>query len=71
MEIKGKKSKRTGQVRCPSCFERFWPTPGVEKEACPKCGMEWYISWSGKLAKIRKPVWESWERSLAEKQQTE
>jgi hypothetical protein len=38
----------------------------VEKAACPHCGWEWYISWSGKLAKIRKPVWESWERLLAE-----
>jgi hypothetical protein len=38
----------------------------VEKATCPNCGWEWYISWSGKLAKIRKPVWESWERLLAE-----
>jgi hypothetical protein len=41
----------------------------VEKMACPNCGGEWYISWSGPLAKIRKPVWESWERREAERQQ--
>jgi len=33
--------------------------------------MEWYISWKGKLAKVRKPVWENWEQRLAEIQQTE
>jgi hypothetical protein len=43
----------------------------VDKEACPHCGVEWYISWKGKLAKVRKPVWESWERSLDEMRKTE
>jgi rRNA maturation endonuclease Nob1 len=62
-----KKSKRTGEVRCLNCFVRFLPPQGVEKATCPKCGWEWHISWSGKLAKIRKPVWESWERQLATK----
>ncbi len=61
-----KKRGRVGEVRCPSCFERFWPRPGAEKETCPGCGWEWYISWKGDLAKIRKPVWESWERHVAE-----
>lgn len=61
-----KKSKRTGEVRCQNCFVRFWPPQGVEKASCPECGWEWYISWSGNLAKIRKPVWESWEKQLAE-----
>jgi predicted RNA-binding Zn-ribbon protein involved in translation (DUF1610 family) len=64
-----KKSKRTGEVRCNSCFTRFRPPKGAEKATCPTCGWEWYISWSGDLAKIRKPVWESWEESLAEAQQ--
>jgi hypothetical protein len=41
----------------------------MEKMACPNCGGEWYISWSGPLAKIRKPVWESWERREASEQQ--
>ena len=63
---KAGKSGRVGQVRCPGCFERFWPQPGAEKATCPACGWEWYISWKGKLAKIRKPVWESRERQLAE-----
>lgn len=66
-----KKSKRIGEVRCLNCFERFRPPPGSEKAACPACGWEWYISWAGKLAKIRKPVWESWERHLAEAQKKE
>jgi hypothetical protein len=61
-----KKPGRVGEVRCPSCFERFWPQPAAEKAACPGCGWEWYISWKGSLAKIRKPVWESWERNMAE-----
>jgi len=56
------KSKRTGEVRCLACFQRFRVPKGAEKMACPNCGGEWYISWSGPLAKIRKPVWESWER---------
>ncbi len=63
-----KKSGRVGQVRCQSCFKRFRPAPGAEKASCPNCGWEWYISWAGKLAKIRKPVWESWEQSLAKAQ---
>jgi rRNA maturation endonuclease Nob1 len=62
---------RVGQVRCHNCFERFWPPPRAEKASCPTCGWEWYISWKGKLAKIRKPVWESWERQLAETQREE
>jgi rRNA maturation endonuclease Nob1 len=66
-----KKSERTGEVRCNNCFTRFRPSPGVEKASCPECGWEWYISWSGDLAKIRKPVWESWERQLAEAQRKE
>jgi hypothetical protein len=61
-----KKRGRVGEVRCQNCFERFWPPPGAGQASCPNCGWEWYISWKGKLAKIRKPVWESWERQLAE-----
>jgi len=64
------KGERIGEVRCQNCFERFWPSPGAEKASCPACGFEWYISWKGKLAKIRKPVWESWERQLAKEQRT-
>lgn len=67
---KASKGGRIGEVRCQNCFERFWPPLGAEKATCPACGFEWYISWKGKLAKIRKPVWESWERLLAEAQQT-
>jgi rRNA maturation endonuclease Nob1 len=63
------KGERIGEVRCQNCFERFWPPLGTEEATCPACGFEWYISWKGKLAKIRKPVWESWERLLAEQQE--
>jgi hypothetical protein len=62
-------SSRVGEVRCLNCFVRFRPPPGAEKASCPGCGWEWYISWAGKLAKIRKPVWESWERQITEAQQ--
>ena len=62
-----KGGKRVGEVRCLNCFARFWPAYGVQKAACPECGWEWHVSWSGKLAKIRKPIWESWERQLAER----
>ena len=57
-------SSRVGQVRCQYCFERFRPPEGAERAFCPACGWEWYISWIGKLAKIRKPVWESWEQQM-------
>ena len=66
-----KKESRVGQVRCQNCFERFRPPLGVDKAACPACNWEWYISWNEKLAKIRKPVWESWERQLAEETKQE
>jgi len=65
-----KKKSRIGEVRCNNCFKRFRPAPGVEKAACPNCGWEWYISWKGDLAKIRKPVWEKWEQQLAEAQES-
>ncbi len=64
--MNAKNKSRVGEVRCQNCFVRFRPSPGAEKEDCPECGWEWYISWSGELAKIRKPVWESWERLMAE-----
>jgi len=65
------KSKRAGQVRCPNCFARFRPPPGADRASCPACGREWYISWAGKLAKIRKPVWETWDQHFTETQQQE
>jgi rRNA maturation endonuclease Nob1 len=70
MVMKQTKQSRIGEVRCHNCFVRFRPPPGAEKATCPACGFEWLISWKGKLAKIRKPVWESWEQQLAEQQQT-
>jgi hypothetical protein len=70
-ETKGEKRERVGQLRCPNCFERFHPAPGADRATCSHCNWEWYISWSGKLAKIRKPVWESWEKLVAETQPEE
>ena len=53
-----KKETRIGEVRCLKCFTRFRPNLGAETAACPKCGMDWRISWPApKLAKIRGPVW--------------
>ena len=66
-----KGGKRVGEVRCLNCFARFLPAHGVQKASCPECSWEWHISWSGKLAKIRKPIWESWERQLAEEKREE
>lgn len=64
-ETRAKKGKRIGEVRCLNCFTRFWPAPGATEASCPECGWVWLISWSGELAKIRKPAWENWERQLA------
>ena len=69
-ETKTGRRGRIGEVRCPNCFERFWPTKGATQSTCPACGWEWHISWKGKLAKIRKPVWESWERQMAKPEET-
>ena len=58
-----KRSERMGVVRCLNCFERFKVPPRAERAACPSCGWEWRISWPNpKLAKIRGPVWEAWEK---------
>ena len=71
VESKGEKKRgRVGQVRCQYCFERFWPAEGVETATCPSCGWKWHISWVGKLAKIRKPVWGHWEQQLGEAEGT-
>jgi rRNA maturation endonuclease Nob1 len=53
-----KKADRNLQVRCLNCLGRFEVTKGVQKETCPKCGMEWRIAWHDDgMAKIRGPVW--------------
>ncbi|MFH1422345.1 MAG: hypothetical protein ABIH42_06490 [Planctomycetota bacterium] len=53
------KSGREGQVRCLNCLSRFSVPQGVDKIVCPKCKMEWRISWYGEEdAKIRGPVWD-------------
>jgi rRNA maturation endonuclease Nob1 len=54
------RGERDGEVRCQACFERFRPSPiGTERAQCPRCGIEWRISWPyPRTAKIRGPVWE-------------
>ncbi|RLA84726.1 MAG: hypothetical protein DRG40_05570 [Deltaproteobacteria bacterium] len=55
---------RDGEVRCLACFTRFRPLPiGTERATCPRCGMEWRISWPyPRTAKIRGPVWEKFPK---------
>jgi rRNA maturation endonuclease Nob1 len=49
---------RKRQVRCLNCFDRFAPPKGVDRMACPKCGIEWRLTWSSSdSVKIRGPVW--------------
>lgn len=67
-KTKSKDKGRVGEVRCVNCFTRFRPALGVEQASCPNCKIDWYISWKGMLAKIRKPVWENWEQNLAKVQ---
>ena len=62
------KRGRVGEVRCVNCFTRFRPSSGAEQATCPNCKIDWQISWKGKLAKIRKPVWENWEQNIAKVQ---
>ncbi len=58
-----KKKGRDEQVRCLNCFERFKVEKGAERAACPKCAMEWRISWHHDgMAKIRGPVWSKLKR---------
>ncbi len=51
---------RDGEVRCMACAARFRPEAEAEQAACPKCGIQWRISWPyPKIAKVRGPVWDS------------
>jgi predicted RNA-binding Zn-ribbon protein involved in translation (DUF1610 family) len=59
---------RDGEVRCLTCFERFRPAVGAERAKCPKCGIEWRISWPyPKTARVRGPVWENYPLGIDEK----
>jgi rRNA maturation endonuclease Nob1 len=58
---------RDGEVRCMACFSRFRPQPGTQRTACPRCGMQWRISWPyPRTAKLRGPVWETFSRQHGE-----
>ena len=53
-----KKADRNLQLRCLNCLERFTVKKDADKTVCPKCRMEWRISWHHDgMAKIRGPVW--------------
>jgi hypothetical protein len=59
---------RDGEVRCLTCFERFRPSEGSDRAKCPKCGVEWRISWPyPKTARVRGPVWENYPLGTDEK----
>jgi hypothetical protein len=48
-------------VRCLNCFERFRPPARAERATCPKCAVEWRISYPYPgNPKIRGPVWEKY-----------
>ena len=53
-----KKADRNLQVRCLNCLQRFEVKKNADRATCPKCEMEWRISWHDDgMAKIRGPVW--------------
>lgn len=55
MRQKGSGKER---VRCLNCFERFAPPKGASQATCPKCQMEWRLTWSSPTSvKVRGPVW--------------
>lgn len=57
------RAKRKTQLRCLNCFERFEPEENATEVTCPKCEMEWRVSWPSKNSvKIRGPVWETLEK---------
>ncbi len=59
---------RDGEVRCLTCFTRFRPKIGAERTKCPKCGIEWRLSWPyPKTAKVRGPVWETYPVGIDKK----
>ncbi|NIM10653.1 MAG: hypothetical protein GTO45_01570 [Candidatus Aminicenantes bacterium] len=63
-----RKTRTYGKFRChnPSCMERLQPNPGEEHIKCPKCGMEFRVSWiRPDFPRIRGPVWNK-NRKLAE-----
>ncbi|HUT77736.1 MAG TPA: hypothetical protein VM285_08630 [Polyangia bacterium] len=59
--MKTEAASRDGEVRCLQCFARFRPGAGADRATCPKCAVEWRISWPyPKTAKIRGPVWDKY-----------
>jgi len=58
-----------GKVRChnPTCMERLEPKKGDKTIKCPKCGMEFRVTWvKDGFPRIRGPVWETNKRIAAE-----
>ena len=63
-----RKARTYGKFRChnPSCMGRLQPQSGEKQVKCPKCGMEFRVSWiRPDFPRIRGPVWDV-NRKLAE-----
>jgi len=53
-----KKNNNKRQIRCLNCLERFAPLVGASTTVCPKCKIEWRLTWlSNTSVKVRGPVW--------------
>ena len=64
-----RKTRTYGKIRChnPGCMGRIQPEPGQKQVKCPKCGMEFRLSWiRPDFPRIRGPVWDV-NRKIAEK----
>ena len=62
-----RKTRTYGKFRChnPGCMERLQPETGQKHVKCPKCRMEFRVSWiRPDFPRIRGPVWEK-NRELA------
>jgi tRNA(Ile2) C34 agmatinyltransferase TiaS len=56
-----RQTRTYGKFRChnPSCMGRLQPSAGEKHVKCPKCGMEFRVSWiQPDFPRIRGPVWD-------------
>ena len=56
-----RKTRTYGKFRCfnPSCMARITVEPGATTCKCPKCGLEYRVSWvRPDFPRIRGPVWD-------------
>jgi predicted RNA-binding Zn-ribbon protein involved in translation (DUF1610 family) len=62
------KTRTYGKFRCfnPSCMARITVEPGATTCKCPKCGLEYRVSWvRPDFPRIRGPVWDA-NRKIAQ-----